>query len=60
MKWGDHEVSIVFLLAIKEKDSGFMKLFFDWLSLMIDQPERMSKLKEAHHRDEFIEVILNQ
>ncbi|MBG9987318.1 PTS sugar transporter subunit IIA [Facklamia sp. DSM 111018] len=53
-------MSIVFLLAIKEKDSGFMKLFFDWLSLMIDQPEKMSKLKEAHHRDEFIEVILNQ
>lgn len=56
--WGSYEVRMVLLLAITEEDSSLMWSFFDWLSEIIDDTEKLSQLLQSKNRDEFVHWIM--
>lgn len=47
------------MLAINEKDSSTMWLFFDWLSETITNPSKMSKLLQSKNRNEFVHWMMD-
>lgn len=59
IKWGSYEVKLVLLLAISEEDSALMWSFFDWLSGIIDNTEKLSRLMKSKNRNEFVHWIMN-
>lgn len=59
MQWGTYEVKLVLLLAISEEDSALMWSFFDWLSEIIDNTEKLSQLMKSENRNEFVHWIMN-
>ncbi|WP_308687891.1 BglG family transcription antiterminator [Streptococcus oralis] len=58
VKWGNFEVRLVILLAIREEDNQLMSIFFDWLSNLVMDPEKMSALLNAHSQRDFIATII--
>lgn len=58
IKWGDSDVRLVMLFAINEEDHSTVKMFFNWLSNIINNPKSLSLLYNACEYDEFIEKII--
>lgn len=58
IKWGNSDVSLVMLFAINEEDHSTVKMFFNWLSNIINNPKSLSSLYKACDYDEFIEKII--
>ncbi|MEG0695119.1 MAG: PTS sugar transporter subunit IIA [Erysipelotrichaceae bacterium] len=58
--WGDFKVKLVIMLAINEDDTKIMRMFFDWLSSMVEDSEQLTKLLTAKNCDEFIHLILDE
>lgn len=57
--WGDYKVKIVILLAVQEQDAEILRLFFEWLSYVINSPELFNRLLSVNTYDEFIlEMII--
>lgn len=59
IQWGSYNVKLVMMLAINEKDSSTMWLFFDWLSETITNPSKMSKLLQSKNRNEFVHWMMD-
>lgn len=58
VQWGNFEVRLVILLAIRGEDNQLMSIFFDWLSNLVMDPQKLSALLKARDQKEFIEKIL--
>ena len=58
VQWGNFEVRLVILLAIRGEDNQLMSIFFDWLSNLVMDPQKLSALLKARDQKEFIENIL--
>lgn len=58
IQWGDFEVRLVVLLAIRETDNHLLKIFFDWLSNIVMDSHRFSQLLEVETHDEFMNLVL--
>lgn len=58
IQWGDFEVKMVMLLAIDEGQSDILKMFFSWLSNMINDANHFALLLETKSYEEFISKIL--
>lgn len=58
VKWGCFEVRLVMLFATNEKDQRIIKMFFDWISSVVTQPERLAQLGRSCTYDQFIEQIV--
>ena len=43
VKWGAFEVRMVMLFAINEGDARMIKIFFDWVSNVVNHPEELVK-----------------
>ena len=54
IQWGEFQVKLVLLLAIKEGKQKVLRTFFDWLSDIINDPQKLSSLMEIKSYDEFI------
>ena len=54
IQWGNFEVRLVILLAIREVDTQLMRIFFDWLSSLVMDPQKLSLLIQAKDQQEFI------
>lgn len=57
IKWGTFDIKLVMLLAINEGDHGTVKMFFDWISNAINEPNYFSMLCNSKDYDEFIDMI---
>ncbi|MDR1769614.1 MAG: PRD domain-containing protein [Hungatella sp.] len=58
VKWGVFEVRLVMLFAINKGDARMIKIFFDWISNIVNQPEELAKLAAPCGYDEFIDRIM--
>ncbi|MDO4667390.1 MAG: BglG family transcription antiterminator [Streptococcus sp.] len=56
--WGNFEVRLIILLAIREVDTQLMSIFFDWLSNLVMDPQKLTALINSQDQKEFIENIL--
>lgn len=55
--WGSIEVSLVILLAIRDEDKELMSVFFDWLSNITENTEKLNQILEIKEYSKFIESI---
>ncbi len=58
VQWGNFEVRLVILLAIREEDNRLLSIFFDWLSNLVMDSQKLSVLLSAKDQNEFIRSIL--
>ena len=58
VQWGNFEVRLVILLAIRGEDNQLMSIFFNWLSNLVMDPQKLSALLKARDQKDFIENIL--
>ncbi|MEG0366154.1 MAG: PTS sugar transporter subunit IIA, partial [Coprobacillus sp.] len=58
VKWGDFEVRLIVLLAIRETDNHLLKIFFDWLCNIVSDSHRFTSLLEVNSHEEFIKQVL--
>ena len=58
VKWGAFEVRMVMLFAINEGDARMIKIFFDWVSNVVNHPEELVKLVSPCSYEEFIDRIM--
>lgn len=54
IRWGEFDVKLVLLIAIREEDKKVLKLVFDWLSKAINDVESFSLILESKSYEEFI------
>ena len=59
VKWGEYEVKLVILLAIRETDNHLLKVFFDWLSSIVTDSNKFSQLLEIDSHEKLIKEIIS-
>lgn len=59
IQWGDYDIKLVMMLAIKENEKSLLKIFFDWFGSVSDDDTLMHKITSATTSQEFIDCILN-
>lgn len=57
IKWGEYEVKLVMLLALREEDREIFRLFFNWLAKLIMSADNFSRLLDSQNYLEFIEIL---
>ena len=57
VSWGDYQVHMVLLLAIREDEKELLKIFFDWFGNICDDTLLLSKVREAKTAKAFVEMI---
>ncbi len=58
VKWGDFQVSLVVLLAIRETDNSLLKVFFDWLCNIVSDNNKFQELIQSEDYEEFMEQVI--
>lgn len=58
VKWGDFQVSLVVLLAIRETDNSLLKVFFDWLCNIVTDNNKFQELIQSSGYEEFMEQVI--
>ena len=56
--WGNFEVRLVILLAIKETDNHLLKIFFDWLSGTVNDADKFAQLLKTKQYQEFMDRVI--
>lgn len=59
VQWGEYEVKLVILLAIRESDNHLLKIFFDWLSSIVTDSNKFSQLLKITSHSELIKEIIS-
>ena len=49
---------MVMLFAINEGDERMIKIFFDWVSNVVNRPEELAKIVSSCTYEEFIDRIM--
>ncbi len=57
VQWGEYQVRLVLLLAIRDDERELLKIFFDWLGNLSDDTLLLSKIMKAESVEEFISLI---
>lgn len=58
VRWGSFEVRLVMLFAINEGDQRMIKIFFDWVSNIVNRPQELANLSISCSYEEFLDKIL--
>lgn len=58
VKWGAFEVRLVMLFAINAGDQRMIKIFFDWVSDVMNRPQELARLCVSCGYEEFIDRIM--
>ncbi len=58
VKWGDFNVSLVVLLAIRETDNSLLKVFFDWLCNIVTDNNKFQELIRSSSYEEFMNHVI--
>lgn len=59
VKWGEYDIQLVILSATVDCDREIIQYFFDWLSKMITNPNKMIKLLQVRTYKQFLEQYRN-
>lgn len=59
VQWGDFEVKLIVLLAIRDTDNSLLRIFFDWLSNVVTDSHKFSQLLEVKSYEEFMNLVLS-
>jgi len=57
VQWGDYQVHLVLLLAVRDDEKELLKIFFDWFGNICDDTLLLSKIREAKSAKAFIDLI---
>lgn len=57
VRWGDYQVHLVLLLAIRDDEKELLKIFFDWFGNICDDTLLLSKIREAKNAKAFVDLI---
>ncbi|MGF0145354.1 PTS sugar transporter subunit IIA, partial [Sharpea azabuensis] len=57
IQWGQFEVGLVILMGINNDDSELIRIFFEWLTHIVTNPEMISKLFSTKSYDELMKNI---
>ncbi len=58
VRWGNFHVSLVMLFATNEGDERMIKIFFDWVSNVVNHPQELAGLVSSCSYEEFIDRIM--
>lgn len=58
IQWGEYQVKLVLLLAIREDEQKILCTFFDWLSNMVNDPKKLSYLMKVKNYETFMKHII--
>lgn len=58
VRWGTFDVRMVMLFAINGGDKRMIKIFFDWVSEIVNHPQELAELTVSCTYEEFIDRIL--
>lgn len=58
VRWGEFNVSLVVLLALRESDNQLLKVFFDWLCNIVTDNNKFQELIRSADYEEFMEQAL--
>lgn len=59
IQWGEFEVKMVILLAIDEEHQDVLRMFFTWLSNMINDANHFASLLETKDYEDFLTKIVD-
>lgn len=57
IKWGEEEVDIIFLLALKVEDKKFIKSFFSHFSSILHNDDTLRKIRESYDKNEIVGLL---
>ena len=57
VQWGEYQVRLVLLLAIRDDERELLKIFFDWLGNLSDDTLLLSKIMKAENAETFVGLI---
>lgn len=57
VQWGDYQVHLVLLLAIRDDEKELLKIFFDWFGNICDDTLLLSKIRKAKNVEAFVDLI---
>lgn len=58
VRWGTFDVRMVMLFAINSGDRRMIKIFFDWVSSIVNRPQELAKLTVSCGYEEFMDKML--
>lgn len=58
VRWGDFNVNLVVLLAIRETDNSLLKVFFDWLCNIVTDNNKFQELIQSSGYEEFMNHVI--
>jgi len=58
VQWGHFSVKLVMLFAVNENDQRMIKMFFDWVSSLLNHMDRLARLCVPCSYDRFIDQIM--
>lgn len=60
VQWGEYEVRLVLLLAVRDDERGLLKVFFDWFGNICDDSLLLSNIMKAKTAKDFIKLVIEQ
>jgi Transcriptional antiterminator len=57
IKWGEEEVDIIFLLALKVEDKNFIKSFFSHFSSILHDDDILRRIRESSDKNEILGLL---
>lgn len=58
IQWGSFEVGLVMLIAIDGEDQRMIKIFFDWISSIVNDNKKLAMICEPGDYEAFLERII--
>lgn len=58
VQWGEFDVKLVMLFAVNESDQRMIKIFFDWVSSVVNSVDRLAGLCVPLEYDQFMDRIM--
>lgn len=60
VQWGEYEVRLVLLLAVRDDERNLLKVFFDWFGNICDDSLLLSNIMKAKTAKDFIKLVIEQ
>lgn len=58
VQWGEFHVKLVMLFAVNENDQRMIKIFFDWVSSLVNQMDKLAALCVPLEYEQFVDRIM--
>lgn len=60
VRWGEYEVKLVLLLAVRDDERKWLKVFFDWFGNICDDSLLLTNITKARSAKEFIRLVTEE